>query len=44
MDVRHSSELTYAEFVGSYMALNIPVLIEVRARGEAARHYAAPVL
>lgn len=44
VDVRHSSELSYAEFVGSYMAPNIPVLIEVRAQGEAARLCAESVL
>ena len=44
VDVRHSSELSYAEFVASYMAPNIPVLIEVRAQGEAARLCAESVM
>lgn len=37
MDVRNCKELSYGDFVSSYMAPNIPVLIEVQHSTELCR-------
>lgn len=34
VDVRHASELSYAEFVQRYMAPNVPVIIKASTRAD----------